>query len=720
VHRWLPLLAILLVCDAARAHGTGPQGMQPLDWHTEQIASVVSGHMALNVPGRVETIDGRSCMVGSHLHVDVLDPFAFDIDEPVRVEVEFALAADAATVALEHDGGAGPARQEVQLPVRGGRRFHAQEFALERARFAGLGPFGSDFSITAAFGPTLAFGTVSVCGISIERSHATPEPAPSGTLALELLDESGAPAPARVGLYDPSQRLPLPGLESVPVERFADLVCVFSLRPGGAAWPARNRQAFYVDGSYRARLPAGSWELVASRGLEWRIARERFEIEPGAETRLRVRMKRWADMPAAGWYSGDVHVHLGSGDAARDRDRRLAMQAEDLHVANLLQMGNIGNAHFRHDAFGPAARAGAWPYTLVPGQEDPRTLRRGHTIHLNLLAPVRDPARYYLYHEAFEQTRAQGGVTGYAHVDSLLGDGLGSRRGLALDVPFGLVDFIEVLQTSDAGTRTWFGFLDLGFALSPAAGSDYPYIDHPGAVRSYVALGEERSVDAWFAGLRAGRTFASNGPLLELAVNGRGMGSALRVEPGAELVVEARARLNPDVDRLARLELLEHGAVVAASESAQGAEELRLAHRLRASRGSWFVLRALGTRQAPGASVVAVSAPVYVEVAGGGFCDPAAVPALAAAMKQSLAEILAPMPDEELESEPWETLAPRARYWPEQVERLRPRVEQAGAVYDELAALASQQRCRVEAGRGAEESARRASTDARRREAKLP
>lgn len=715
---WLPLLAVLLVCNAARAHGTGPQGVQPLDWHTEQIASVVSGHMALNRPGRVETIEGRRCMVGSHLHVDVLDPFAFDIDEPVRVAVEFALAADAATAALEHDGGAGPARQEVQLPARGSRPFHAQRFELERARFAGLGPFGSDFSITAALGPALGFGTVTVCGLSIERSHATPEPAPAGTLALELLDESGAPAPARVGLYDASQRLPLPGLESVAVERFADLVRVSSLRPGGAAWPARNRHFFYVEGSYHARLPAGSWELVAARGLEWRIARERFEVAPGSETRLRVRMKRWADMPAAGWYSGDVHVHLGRGDAARDRARRLSMQAEDLHVANLLQMGNIGNAHFRHDAWGPGARAGAWPHTLVPGQEDPRTLRRGHTIHLNLLAPVRDPARYYLYHEVFERTRAQGAVTGYAHVDSLLGDGLGSRRGLALDVPFGLVDFVEVLQTSHAATRTWFGFLDLGFALSPAAGSDHPYIDHPGAVRSYVALGGEPSVDAWFAGLRAGRTFATNGPLLELTVNGRGMGSALRVEPGAELVVEARARLNPDVDRLARLELLEHGAVVAASESAQGAEELHLAHRARASRGTWFVLRALGTQQAPGVSVTAVSAPVYVDVAGGGFCDPAAVPALASAMKRSLEEMLAPMPDEEIESEPWETLAPRALRWPEQLERLRTRVEQASAVYDELEELAKQQRCRVDAGRDA--AALHGSAAAGQRHPRLP
>jgi hypothetical protein len=252
-----------------------------------------------------------------------------------------------------------------------------------------------------------------------------------------------------------------------------------------------------------------------------------------------------------------------------------------------------------------------------------------------------------------------------------------------------------VLQNGEAGTRTWFDLLDLGFRLSPAAGSDYPYIDHPGAVRSYVDVGKGApSAAAWFDGLRAGRSFATNGPLLELRVNGQGMGSTLRLEPGAEIAVEARASLNPDVDRLARLELVAGGEVVASTLAPQGAETLRLEHRLRAERGGWLVLRALGTQQAPTARVVAVSAPVYLDVAGRGSCDPAQVPALVAARRRDLDAMLAPMADAEIESEPWETLAPRKKLWPEQLPALRERVARAHAYYDELVQLAAHQRCR--------------------------
>ena len=119
-------------------------------------------------------------------------------------------------------------------------------------------------------------------------------------------------------------------------------------------------------------------------------------------------------------------------------------------------------------------------------------------------------------------------------------------------------------------------------------------------------------------------------------------------------------------------------------------------HRTRAERGSWFVLRALGRQQTPTARVVAVSAPVYVDV-GGGSCDPARVPALAAAMQRELEAMLRPMPDDELESEPWETLGPRARAFAEQLPLLRRRVEQAQAFYADLAERAAQQRCGIEA-----------------------
>jgi hypothetical protein len=51
-------------------------------------------------------------------------------------------------------------------------------------------------------------------------------------------------------------------------------------------------------------------------------------IQVGSQSQeLEIRMKRWVDMAAQGWYSGDTHVHLNV-------DRlKVAMEAEDVNVA---------------------------------------------------------------------------------------------------------------------------------------------------------------------------------------------------------------------------------------------------------------------------------------------------------------------------------------------------------------------------------------------------
>jgi len=52
------------------------------------------------------------------------------------------------------------------------------------------------------------------------------------------------------------------------------------------------------------------------------------------------------------------------------------------------------------------------------------------------------------------------------------------------------VDFIEVLQGGRLGVQNWYPYLNLGFKVSLAAGSDYPYFGPslPGAERYYVKL----------------------------------------------------------------------------------------------------------------------------------------------------------------------------------------------------------------------------------------
>ena len=66
-----------------------------------------------------------------------------------------------------------------------------------------------------------------------------------------------------------------------------------------------------------------------ARGFEYEPLRTCVR-EPG-QRELTLRLKRWTNMNAQRWFSGDSHVHfLGANGASQ-------AQGEDLNVVNLLQ-----------------------------------------------------------------------------------------------------------------------------------------------------------------------------------------------------------------------------------------------------------------------------------------------------------------------------------------------------------------------------------------------
>jgi hypothetical protein len=402
-------------------------------------------------------------------------------------------------------------------------------------------------------------------------------------------------------------------------------------------------------------------------------------VRPAARSSSRARFERWRDLPAEGWWSGDAHIHIARGDGG-DQAALTIARAEDLHVANLLAMGNIGAQYFAQPHYGPRGRASRDDYNLVSGQEDPRTGRRGHTIHLNIAERARDVERYFLYHELFARLRAGGSVSGYAHVGS---DWFGDAAGLALDVPFGIVDVVEVLQAYRLRIHPWYDFLNLGFRLTPIAGSDYPYIDPAGAVRFFAQIEGSLTPDAWFDAIRAGRTFVSNGPMLSFHVGAATMGEAVQIEPGESLQLHAQADVNPDLDEVERLELVAHGKVVAATNS-PGRVEVQ--HRLSPAAGCWVAARAVGSNRS-----VAHSAPVYVMVGGAEHTWHApSVPAIVDRMEALLRDLIESTPDQLVEGfERWDVEASYYSRWLEVLPDLKIRVDEAIDRYERIRAMAS-------------------------------
>jgi hypothetical protein len=274
-----------------------------------------------------------------------------------------------------------------------------------------------------------------------------------------------------------------------------------------------------------------------------------------------------------------------------------------------------------------------------------------------------------------------GGLSGYAHVnETVLSNNV--IRSLALEVPFGDVDFAEVLSLSVVGQSTWFDFLNLGFKLTPSAGTDYPWGNLPGAVRNYVKLRGQLTTSSWFDGLRNGRTFVTNGPILDARLNHAEMGTTLHLHRGDQLTLHASASLNPDFGEIAKLELIEQGDTVMTVRGSSGSANVTLNMARTADHGTWYVIRAIGTR--PG--VIAMSAPFYVSVDGDNFWKPEAVAAIASRMKEHACSILTASPKDDTNG-----LAAATRYnamLAAQQVMLRSRVAEAERRYDALIARA--------------------------------
>ena len=161
------------------------------------------------------------------------------------------------------------------------------------------------------------------------------------------------------------------------------------------------------------------------------------------------------------------------------------------------------------------------------------------------------------------------------------------------------------------------------------------------------------------------------------------MGDELRVARGTPLAIEASARLNPEFDRLDRLELVVLGDV-AAMAAADGTDAVALSHRMAAEGSLWIAVRAWGGRQEPREMTVAHSAPIYVEVGDEPTWKREAVPELVAHHRAQLQALLSTPIDPQQDLETWETAATLVERWREQRSRLEPRVAEADRRYREL------------------------------------
>ena len=286
-------------------------------------------------------------------------------------------------------------------------------------------------------------------------------------LAVQIIDETdGQATEARVRMTRPNGELAqVPEVGIGVMYGRNDTAEGFAFQPDGA---------FYIDGGFEMDLPPGTYRIKVTKGFEYLPEEIELDLAAGERVSQRLTLKRWINMPEQGWYSADDHIHIRRSPR-EDPFILKWIAAEDVHVGAMLRMGDFWTTYFQQYAFGDAGIFEADGRVLSPGQEEPRTHEIGHTISLLADEPVRFQRQYYYYDQLFDQVHASNGVTGYAHQ----GMSFHGYRGMTLDVLDNKLDFLELLQfcVADGPVHTdhYYFFLDLGFKLTAAAGSDFPW-----------------------------------------------------------------------------------------------------------------------------------------------------------------------------------------------------------------------------------------------------
>lgn len=395
---------------------------------------------------------------------------------------------------------------------------------------------------------------------------------------------------------------------------------------------------FHSPGISELTAPVGPITVEVTRGLEHRPVRRQLDISADETSMLEVVLEPFADFRSKGWYNGDLHVHMNYGGTYRNTPEVLAFQAEaeDLDfVENLIVNKEQRIPDIAYFTGSPEPAAAEEP--LIVHDQEFHTSIWGHLgvlgLREHLLLPdyagyVNTAAASLFPHNAavVDLARRQGGIVGYVHpfvAEPDPSDPAQTITGeLPVDAALGRVDYLEVVGFSDhlATAKVWYRLLNCGFRIPAGAGTDamanFASLRGPvGVNRVFVKTGRRPDQADWLGAIRHGRTFATNGPLLELTLDGKEAGDEVHL-PSGRHEVTARGLLQSMVP-IEHLEIVGNGRVVATLAVSGERTSANFDETLIIEKSGWYTLRAwseLPRHPVLDAYPFATTSPIYVTV----------------------------------------------------------------------------------------------------------
>jgi hypothetical protein len=454
---------------------------------------------------------------------------------------------------------------------------------------------------------------------------------PSGTLHLVVRDERGAPTPARVVVTDEAGRF------YAPAHAWAHRA---EFDRGAHPFEARY---FHGSGDDLIEVPAGAMHVEALKGLARLPERRSLRIAPGQTTDVNLLLpaRPWPDVPGRRWVSADVHVHMNYGGHYRNTPAHLVLQAqaEDLDIVENLIVNKeqrIPDITYSGRGVDPASTA----TTLVVHGQEFHTSYWGHLGLLGLKGDILLPgyagypntaaaSLFPTNADVADLAHAQGALVGYVHPFEepprpLTQPAHTDADELPVDVALGKVDYMEIVSFADhqATAEVWYRLLNLGFKLPAAGGTDamadYAILRGPVGLNRVYASVPDGALESgpWLEALRQGRTFATNGPLLDFSLAGQGIGGNVALERAAEVPFTVAVRSIVPLDHV---QVVCNGQVIRELALGGHRDTANASGNLPIGASGWCLLRAFtAAAEYPVLDnfVYATTSPIYVSVGG--------------------------------------------------------------------------------------------------------
>lgn len=383
---------------------------------------------------------------------------------------------------------------------------------------------------------------------------------------------------------------------------------------------------FVCTGAVTLALPPGAYRWQVERGPEWSRATGAVTVAEALTATITNELHRVANLSSEGWWSGETHVHR------RPAEAELLMRAEDLHVAQFISWWNKSNPwtnqplprvlpvrfddnRFYHPLGGEDERdGGALLYLDLPQPIDITAGARHFPSSLVYARQARERGARWLEVEKpfwwdFPLWLAHGmaDTVGLAHNHMHRGGVLGNE---AWGRPRDDGKFSGALANGYWTQEIYYHALNCGIRLPPSAGSASGVLPNPvGYNRVYVHVDGEFSYEKWRDGLKAGRSFVSNGPLLRARANGQLPGHVFKAD--GPLTMSLAGELTA-TDPITSVELVHNGHVERIALGATDTQTFSANLTIRES--GWFLVRSIA--DLTNTFRFASTAPFYVEIAG--------------------------------------------------------------------------------------------------------